>query len=223
MCHQQLCPPPTPPLMCCWIIVFFKAYVFTFCAHRKTISQVFRAVTVSSDTWGYFLPYWNVMSQASSQRPIDPPKHRPDWASEHVHINPCNAPRPYQLSPHKSQPKAWTIPALKAQINVPSVVKLGGLIVKTQAVNDTAWCKETVQCVRWDSHGSVSKCLIRQWLLSNCVSFHNVQFYWLSHRVFVEIFSTTDLALISSAQRIYLCVGHCVIILFLHLSLTPPW
>ena len=35
----------------------------------------------------------------------------------------CNRP-PYQLSPHRSQPKASVIPSLKAQINVPSVFKL---------------------------------------------------------------------------------------------------
>lgn len=51
-------------------------------------------------------------------------------------INPCCSPALYQLTTHKSQPRALVITALKAQINVPTVVELKGLNVTTLAIND---------------------------------------------------------------------------------------
>lgn len=51
-------------------------------------------------------------------------------------INPCCSPAPHQLTTHKSQPRALVISALKAQINVPTVVELKGLNVTTLAIND---------------------------------------------------------------------------------------
>lgn len=68
-----------------------------------------------------------------TQRLIDSPMHKDDLS---MCTNPCRAQPPYQLTFHRSQPKASVISVLKAQINVPSVAELSGLNVEILAIND---------------------------------------------------------------------------------------
>lgn len=105
---------------------------------KLVFSICFSFFTLTRQIWNHvqkpgLIELWSWKQNHKKKRLIDPLQHRDDLS---MCINLCSAPLPYQLTSHRSKPKASEIPVPKAQMNVPSVVELKGLNVEILAIND---------------------------------------------------------------------------------------
>lgn len=144
---------------------------------------------------------------------IDP---REDGNGPSMCINPCSAynPPPYQLSPHRSQPKASVIPSLKAQINVPSVFKLRRLNMEILLITARhVIVTESVVCPLRKSNRLRESDI---WVTTRVLSFHcacmcvsiSVAFAFISDRLPESKWVYGTLPLSKSRKSCHICTQH---------------